>query len=198
MPDVKCTVFIATSLDGFIAREDGNIDWLTAFEDPGGEDYGFGTFMKSVDAIVMGRKTWDFVRTLTAWPYGKTPVVVLSSKKIEIPKAFAKMVSTMSGKVDTIINALAEREMRHLYVDGGITIQRFINSGAIQRLIITRIPVLIGTGIPLFGKLERGDVRLKHVATRSYPNGLVQSAYEVAAKRRSTKSTRKSRALKRN
>jgi dihydrofolate reductase len=187
MSSSRCTVFIATSLDGFIAREDGNIDWLTAYEDPAGEDYGFGAFMKSVDTLVMGRKTWDFVRTLTAWPYGKTPVVVLSSKKIDIPKPFAKMVSSMSGKVDTIINALAERDMHHLYVDGGITIQRFLNSGAIQRLIVTRIPVLIGTGIPLFGKLERGDIRLRHVDTRVFSNGLVQSEYEVAPKRRSTK-----------
>jgi len=196
MADRSCTVFIATSLDGFIAREDGGIDWLNEIPDSPGEDYGYATFMGTVDAMVLGRKTYEFARSLPDWPYGKTPVVVLSSKRVDIPKHLVKTVSHMGGKPDTIINALAERELYHLYVDGGVTIQRFLNAGCIHRLIITRIPTLIGSGIPLFGKLERGDVRLKHVATRSYPNGLVQSAYEVAAKRRPTRKTRASRALK--
>jgi dihydrofolate reductase len=196
MANVKCTVFIATSLDGYIAREDGTFDWLTSFEDPPGEDYGFAAFMKTVDALVMGRHTFETVRGLGTWPYGKTPVIVLATKKVTIPKELAKTVTTMSGKVDTIINALAAREMKHLYVDGGITIQRFVNAGAINRVIVTRVPVLIGTGIPLWGKLDRGDLRLRHVQTRSYPNGLVQSEYDVAAKRRSTKRSRASRAVK--
>jgi dihydrofolate reductase len=193
MADVKCTVFIATSLDGFIARENGAIDWLNSVDDLG-EDYGFAAFMKTVDALVMGRHTYETVRGMGTWPYGKTPVIVLATKKVTVPKELAKNVTVMSGKVDTIVNALAAREMKHLYVDGGITIQRFLNAGAIHRVIVTRIPVLIGTGIPLWGKLDRGDVRLRHVQTRSYPNGLVQSDYEVAAKRRSTKRSRASRA----
>ena len=196
MPDIKATVFIATSLDGFIAREDGGIDWLSSTGDPPGEDYGYGAFMNSVDAHVMGRKTWDFVRSLPAWPYGKKQVVVLSSKKVEIPKELAKTVTHMSGKPDVIVSTLANRELNHLYVDGGVTIQRFLNAGAINRLIIARIPVLIGSGIPLFGKLDRGDIRLRHVETRTFSNGIVQSEYELAAKRRSTKRTRASRALK--
>jgi dihydrofolate reductase len=196
MPDMKVTVFIAASLDGFIARTDGGIDWLDAAADGPDEDYGFAAFMKTVDALVMGRHTYEVVRKFGTWPYGKKPVIVLSSKKVEIPKELAKTVSTMSGKVDAIISTLATREMKHLYVDGGVTIQKFLNSGAIQRVIITRIPVLIGTGIPLFGKLENGDVSLKHIATRTYGSGLVQSEYEIRAKRRPTRKTRASRAIK--
>ena len=198
MADVKATVYIATSIDGFIARENGSIDWLDSGADGAGEDYGYAQFMSTVDALVMGRRTWETVRTLGAWPYGKTPVVVLSSKKVDIPRELAKTVSTMGGRVDAIVNALAARELHHLYVDGGNTIQRFLNAGAIQRLIITRIPVLIGSGIPLFGKLDRGDVRLRHVLTRSFPSGLVQSAYEIASapRRRTTKAQRKSRISK--
>ncbi len=196
MPDPKTTVFIATSLDGFIAREDGGIDWLNEVPDTPGEDYGYAVVMGTVDAMVLGRKTYEFARSLPVWPYGKTPVIVLSSKRVDIPKQLARTVSSMGGKPDVIVNALAQRELYHLYVDGGVTIQRFINAGAIKRLIITRIPVLIGTGIPLFGKLDRGDVRLKHVTTRTYPNGLVQSEYEVAGKRRATRRTRASRAIK--
>jgi dihydrofolate reductase len=196
MPDVRATVYIATSLDGFIAREDGAIDWLDHGLDGADEDYGFAEFMKTVDAMVMGRKTFEVVKAFPTWPYGKKPVFVLSSKRVDIPKELAKTVSHMGGKVDAIVNALAAREMHHLYVDGGVTIQRFINAGAIQRIIITRIPVLIGSGIPLFGKLER-DVRLKHVGTRSWDSGLVQSEYTVAAKRRSTTVKRRaSRAVK--
>jgi dihydrofolate reductase len=191
MPDSNCTVFIATSLDGFIAREDGGIDWLNDIPDSPGEDYGYAAFMGTVDAMVMGRKTYEFARSLPDWPYGKTPVIVLSSKHIEIPKQLAKTVSHMGGKPEAIVNALVERDLRNLYVDGGVTIQRFLNAGAIQRLIITRVPVLIGTGIPLFGKLDRGDIRLQHMATRTYPNGLVQSEYQVAAKRRRSTKRRK-------
>lgn len=196
MPDSTATVFIATSLDGFIAREDGGIDWLNETPDPPDEDYGYAAHMASVDALVMGRKTWDFVRGLPAWPYGKKPVIVLSSKKVDIPRELAKLVTHMSGKPEAIINTLATRELHHLYVDGGVTIQRFLNAGAIHRLIITRIPVLIGSGIPLFGALNGGDIRLRHVATRTYSNGLVQSEYTIAAKRRPTRRTRASRAVK--
>lgn len=205
MPDLKATVFIATSLDGFIARPDGAIDWLPTGADTKFEDYGYADLMKSVDALVMGRKTYETVRGFGGeWPYGKKPVVVLSSKKIEIPKELSKMVTVMSGNIGAIRDYLATLDVKHIYVDGGVTIQRFLNAGAIDRLIITRIPVLIGEGIPLFGKLENGDVSLAHIGTKTYPSGLVQSEYAVATwkkpvaapKRRSTKKQRLSRPTK--
>jgi dihydrofolate reductase len=192
---VKATVFIATSFDGFIAREDGSIDWLPTGADTKFEDYGYAEFMKSIDALVMGRYTYEVVRGFGgAWPYGTKPVIVLTSKKLQIPKELSKTVTTMSGNVSTIVKHLESREMRHLYVDGGVTIQRFLNAGAIDRLIVTRIPILIGKGIPLFGPVEQ-DIKLSHVATRTYPSGLVQSEYivvpaAIVAKRRSTKKTR--------
>jgi len=175
---VQATVFIATSLDGFIARENGDIDWLPAMEGPGGEDYGYHGFMETVDVLVMGRHSYEKVRTLGPWFYGKKPVVVLTSGPLDIPPDLADTVESMGGDPREIIARLHERGARHLYVDGGLTIQRFLAANAIQRIIITRIPVLIGSGIPLFGKLPR-DVRLQHLQTRAWPNGLVQSQYTV-------------------
>jgi dihydrofolate reductase len=207
MADLKATVFIATSLDGFIARPDGAIDWLPTGADTKFEDYGYADLMKSVDALVMGRKTFETVRGFGGdWPYGTKPVIVLSSRKVEIPKALSKSVTYMSGNINVIREHLAARDIRHIYVDGGVTIQRFLNAGAIDRLIITRIPILIGEGIPLFGKLERGDIHLAHIGTKTYPSGLVQSEYAVAtwkkpspptpAKSRTTKKQRMSKARK--
>jgi dihydrofolate reductase len=177
---MNATVYIATSLDGFIAREDGAIDWLPGIESADeGEDYGYHAFFDSVDALVMGRNSYEVARTFGDWPYGTKPVVVLTSRSIEIPESMAATVEAMSGSPAEVVQRLAERGAKHLYVDGGKTIQAFLAEGLIQRLIITRVPVLIGSGIPLFGPVP-ADIHLRHVETRSYPNGLVMSEYEVA------------------
>lgn len=203
---MQCTVFIGTSLDGFIARTDGAIDWLTdpgpdappagapgaaADEEPGGEghagagpggeepgDFGYHAFFDTVDALVMGRNTYETVRAFGEWPYGDKPVIVLTSREIEIPAGLAATVEAMNAPPREVVRRLGERGMRHLYIDGGRTIQRFLAEGLIQRLIITRLPILIGSGIPLFGPLDR-DVRLRHLGTTAYRNGFVQSRYEV-------------------
>ena len=167
------SVFIGTSLDGFIARADGDLDWLP---EGGGEPHGYNEFMASVDALVIGRKTFEKVLTFGAWPYGDKRVVVLSSRPVDLSAAHGGVVEQMAGPPADIVSRLAARGARHLYVDGGITIQRFLRAGLVDRLIITRVPVLIGEGIPLFGSLAR-DIRLHHVATRHYPSGLVQSEY---------------------
>jgi dihydrofolate reductase len=172
---VEASVFIATSLDGFIARADGAIDWLPP---GGGEPHGYDEFMATVDALVIGRKTFETVLTFDTWPYGEKPVFALSSRPLA-PAPLGAVVERMSGDPAEIVSQLAARGIRHVYVDGGITIQRFLEAGLIQRLIITRIPVLIGDGIPLFGVTQR-DIALKHVATRQYASGLVQSEYTVA------------------
>ena len=174
---MKASVFIATSLDGFIARRDGAIDWLPA---DGGEPHGYTEFMATVDAIVIGRNTFETVLSFDAWPYGRTPVVVLTTRPSEVIAPEGAVCDVMAGAPREIVARLAERGMKHLYIDGGVTVQRFLEAGLIQRLIITRVPVLLGSGIPLFGPLSR-DIRLEHVATRSYPSGLVQSEYRVAA-----------------
>ena len=167
-------VFIATSLDGFIARANGDIDWLPP---GGGEEHGYDAFMATVDALVIGRKTYETVLTFDTWPYGKKPVYVLSTRELA-PALPGAMVERLSGAPTKIVAQLAARGVGHVYVDGGITIQGFLQAGLIQRLIITRIPVLLGAGIPLFGALDR-DIALRHVGTRQYASGLVQSEYAV-------------------
>jgi dihydrofolate reductase len=134
--------------------------------------------MASVDALVIGRKTYETVLAFETWPYGPKPVFVLSSRP-PAPAPASAVVEHMSGDPADIVRQLAARGIKHIYVDGGITVQRFLNAGLIQRLIVTRVPVLIGTGIPLFGATSR-DIRLRHLATRQYASGLVQSEYEVA------------------
>ena len=174
---MKASVFIATSLDGFIARQDGALDWLPA---DGGEPHGYDEFIASVDALVIGRKTFETVLTFDTWPYGSKPVVVLSTKPGELRAPDGAVCEAMTGTPHEIVDRLSARGMEHLYVDGGVTIQGFLEAGLIQRVIITRIPVLLGNGIPLFGPLSH-DVRLSHVATRSFASGMVQSEYVIAA-----------------
>jgi dihydrofolate reductase len=170
------SVFVGASLDGFIARPNGDLDWLPA---GGGEPHGYNEFVASVDAIVLGRKSFEKVLTFEAWPYGDKRVVVLSSRPLDLSAASGGLVEQMAGPPAEIVSQLAASGAHHLYLDGGITIQRFLRAGLIQRLIITRVPVLIGEGVPLFGALPQ-DLRLRHVATRHYPSGLVQSEYHVA------------------
>jgi dihydrofolate reductase len=172
---VKASVFVGTSVDGFIARVNGELDFLP----PEPEPHGYDEFMASVDALVIGRNTFETVLGFGGWAYGAKPVFVLSTRPLPaVPEG--AVVERMSGEPAGILAELATRGIGHVYVDGGITVQRFLQAGLIQRLIITRVPVLIGTGIPLFGALPR-DVVLEHVATRQYPSGLVQSEYAVKA-----------------
>jgi dihydrofolate reductase len=168
------TVFIGTSVDGFIARANGDLDWLP----DDGEDHGYSDFMATVDAIVFGRKTFETVLGFGAWPYGDKRVVVLSHRPIDLSVVVGGVVEQMSGSPAEIVAQLAATGAHHLYVDGGITIQEFLRAGQVQRLIITRVPVLIGDGIPLFGSLPH-DIRLRHVMTRPYQNGLVQTEYAI-------------------
>jgi dihydrofolate reductase len=173
---VTASVFIGTSVDGFIARPNDELDFLP---EGGGEPHGYNEFMANVDAIVIGRKTFEKVLTFAgAWPYGEKRVVVLSSRPVDLSVVRGGVVEQMAGPPAEIVSQLADRGVHNLYIDGGITIQRFLRAGLIQRLIITRVPVLIGDGVPLFGTLPH-DIRLRHIATRHYPSGLVQSEYHV-------------------
>lgn len=174
---MNTTVFIATSLDGFIAREDGGIDWLPMGAD-GNEDYGYTALMKSVDALVMGRNTFELVLSFGKWPYGGTNIVVLTTRPLHPPPWVPSSVKVMSGDPREVVRVLEDHGARHIYVDGGNTVQRFLASGLVTQLVITRIPILLGRGIPLFGALTH-DVRLQHVRTTSWPSGLVQSEYLI-------------------
>ncbi|HVH09722.1 MAG TPA: dihydrofolate reductase family protein [Gemmatimonadales bacterium] len=171
---MKASVFVGTSVDGFLARVNGELDWLPH----DAEEHGYVAFMATVDALVIGRKTYETVLGFGGWAYGKKPVFVLSTRPLRPPPQGAT-VEQMTGPPAEIVSRLEARGIQHIYVDGGITIQGFLKAGLIQRLIITRVPVLIGAGIPLFGLAGR-DIPLRHVATRTYQSGLVQSEYDVA------------------
>lgn len=170
------SVFIGVSVDGFIARLNGDPDFLPA---DGGEPHGYTEFMAGIDALVIGRKTFETVLAFPTWPYGDKRVVVLSSRPIDFSAVRGGIVEQMAGPPAEIVAKLAALGIQHVYVDGGVTIQKFLRAGLVQRLIITRVPVLIGEGIPLFGALP-ADVRLRHVATQHYPSGLVKTEYLVA------------------
>lgn len=170
-----CSIFIGVSVDGFIARLNGEFDFLPT---DGGEPHGYPEFFASVDALVIGRKTFETVLSFPAWPYGTKPVIVLSSRPLDFSRVSDATIEQMSGEPAELVAKLSARGLSHLYIDGGITIQEFLRAGQIQRLVITRVPVLIGQGIPLFGALPH-DVKLKHIETRAYASGLVKTEYEV-------------------
>lgn len=177
---IKSSVFIATSLDGFIARPDGELDWLDAANAtvPEGEDCGYRTFMESIDVLIMGRKTYEKVLSFGDWPYDNKPVIVLSRNKIEIPDRLVQTVYHSSESPKALRDRLSKEGVRRLYIDGGITIQRFLAERLIDDLTITIIPVILGSGIPLFQKIDC-DIPLKHIATKTYDFGFVQLTYEV-------------------
>ena len=182
---MQLSVFCGVSVDGFLARPNHALDFLDA---GGNEPHGYEEFFGSVDVLVIGRKTFEVVLTFGKWPYGKKPVVVLSKRPLDFSGIKNGVVEQMTGEPAEIATQLNARGFKHAYIDGGITIQRFLSAGIIDRLVVTRVPVLIGEGIPLFGPVPR-DIPLNHVTTRTYRGGLVQSEYQLGAATR--KSSRK-------
>jgi len=172
---VKTSVFIASSLDGFIAREDGNLDWLMS-RTPVDSDTGYDAFMAGIDVIVMGRYTFETVLGFDDWPYEGKRVVVLSRMLDEVPVTLAGKVTLHPGPVRALYDALAASGCQGLYVDGGQTVQSFLREDLVDELTITTIPVLLGRGIPLFGHTGH-DIPLRHTGTRQLPGGLVQDSY---------------------
>ena len=175
------SVFIAASLDGFIARKNGSLDWLDKANAvaPKGEDCGYKVFMNSIDAIVMGKNTFETVLSFNCpWPYSEKHVVVLSSKEIAIPDDLKNLVSQASGSPEEIVTKLAAKGLKRLYIDGGITIQKFLAAGLIDRLTVTLVPVLIGEGISLFGSLPQ-DVSLTLTNSQAFDFGFVQLTYKI-------------------
>lgn len=175
------SVYIATSLDGFIARKNGNIEWLNEANKvvPEGEDCGFVSFMTSVDLIVMGRKTFETVLSFDCeWPYGETPVIVLSRSEVDIPERLSNGVSYSNESPSELTKRLEEEGAKRLYIDGGTTIHSFLKENLIKDITITVIPTVLGDGIPLFGELEN-DIQLIHIETKIFDFGFVQSTYEI-------------------
>jgi dihydrofolate reductase len=172
---VKVSVYIATSLDGFIARKNGDIGWLTGSES--GIDYGYAEFISTIDHIVMGRNTYEKVLTFGAWPYQRN-VIVLTSQNLIFPEELAGKIESLHAAPTAVLEELDRQGARHLYLDGGATIQRFLREGLVDEMTITTVPVLIGEGLPLFGPL-RQDVKLELLTSAAFPNGFVQNKYEV-------------------
>ena len=178
------SVFLGMSVDGFIARLDGDLSWLTGGDEAGGPpddgeggDFGFADFLSTVDALVMGRSTYEFIAPFDDWPYQGKPVHVLSTT-LE-PGADSRI--TVLGGFDEAVRALTTAGYRRVYIDGGRTVHTFLRAGLIADLTLSRVPVLIGTGLTPFGELA-ADIPLEHVRTQTYRGGMVQSTYRVVSR----------------
>lgn len=171
-------VFIATSLDGFIARKDGTLDWLILPEHQG-EDHGYDDFMRDIDAIVMGRGSYEAALGFDTWLYDK-PVLVLLRQLAgtEPPEALRGKVSFADLGPRDAMDHLGRAGAARVYVDGGQIVQAFLREGLIADMVVSRIPVLIGEGRSLFGPTG-SDLHFQHDRTISFPSGLVQSHYRL-------------------
>jgi dihydrofolate reductase len=181
---MKVSIFIAVSLDGYIARQDGSLDWLDTANTrvPAGEDCGYGKFIASVDVLIMGRKSFEKVLSFGGWHYGELPVVVWSRQGVEIPSHLQKTVSCSSESPQALLQRLAQAGHRHAYVDGGVTIQSFLHAGLVNELTITTIPVLLGEGIPLFAPTLQGQAPsqwLRLLQCQRFPFDFVQTHWAV-------------------
>lgn len=169
-------VFIATSLDGFIADKDGKIDWLHAIPNPNKIDMGYSDFMSKIDALVMGRTTFETVCGFEIdWPYHK-PVFVLSHSLKEVPKELEGRVFLMKGALEQVLKYIYALGHENLYIDGGSTIQGFLKEDLIDDLVITTIPVLLGGGTRLFGELP-DQLKFKCIRSVRYLDCIVQSHF---------------------
>lgn len=174
----KISTFIATSIDGYIAKKNGDIDWLTKFNPPTGEDEdkdcGFSKFFSSVDVLVMGRNTYEVVSGFDTWPYQGKRVVVLSSTLTSV----CEQAELFNGDIAHLIENLHADGIKHIYIDGGATVSQFLDMGLVDQMIISLIPVVLGSGIPLFSKIHN-DKWCRLISSIPFSNGLVQLQYEV-------------------
>lgn len=184
---MKCSVFIATSTDGYIATPDDGVEWLDTCGDPDADlgpeaDMGFNAFIASVDCLVMGRRTMEklasFQLSQDQWPYGALPVFVLSRTLSEPAGGLPGDVRMFGGDIPTLMAQLAAEGFSHAYIDGGATITAFLELKLINELIITQAPILLGSGKPLFGELN-APIELTGADAITYPNGFVQFRYQV-------------------
>jgi len=177
---MKGSVYIAVTVDGFIATPDGDVSFLEEFPSPEGDDMGFSDFLESIDVLIMGRKTFEKVMSFgpDMWAYGKTRVIVWSRSKSEIPYHLQETVTCSSLSPTDLFTKLEDDGHKHAYVDGGLTIQKFLEANLIRELKLTRVPLLLGGGIPLFGKLPK-PTTLQFVESKSYVNGMVTTTYRV-------------------
>jgi|GEM_PF-180562 len=170
----KVSIYIASSIDGYIARNDGNLDWLQ-YGHTGDEDYGYKKFISSIEAVVMGRNTYEVVSGFDEWAYKDKRVIVLSNTLTEIRNE----AELFCGQATDLLVKLHSEGIKHIWVDGGITASRFLEAGLVDDITISIIAMLLGTGIPLFSTMDR-EHKCRLISTQSYPSGLVQLKYEIA------------------
>lgn len=172
----KNSVYIATSLDGYIADREGGLGWLEMVSDKEGDDMGYGAFMERIDALVMGRKTFETVRSFDGpWPYDK-PVYVLSRSLDRLPRVDGAELRLLNGGLDHILETIHRAGHERLYIDGGATVQHFLREDRIDELIVTRFPIILGGGTALFDNTKR-PLTFEHLDTKVYLGQLVQSHY---------------------
>lgn len=169
----KVSIYIASSIDGYIARADGNLDWLH-YGHTGDEDYGFKKFTSSIDAVVMGRNTYEVVAGFDEWAYKDKRVIVLSNTLTEVRKE----AELFSGQLTKLLTKLLAENIKHIWIDGGVTVSRFLEAGLVDDITISIIAMVLGSGIPLFSSMNQ-EHKCHLVSTQSYPSGLVQLKYEV-------------------
>lgn len=171
---MKTTIYVGVSLDGYIARKNGEIDWLAPFQsDEVATSY--RDFCETIDVFVIGRGTFETALSFPAWPYDKQ-VIVLSSTLRSLPDDLHSRVELASAPPRSLLSGLSRRGFTSAYVDGGKVIQSFLREDCIDEMILTRVPLLLGGGIPLFGELSQA-LRFTHAESVSYKNGLVKSRY---------------------
>lgn len=170
--------FIATSADGYIARDDGSIDWLLTQQArvPEGEDCGYAAFIAGVGALVMGRASYEQVLGFAEWPYGSLPVVVLSRRGVAVPAALQGRVQISHEAPLALLQRLHAQGVPAVYVDGGLTLQSFLREGLLDELTVTTVPVLLSRGRPLFGPLPQ-NLGLVLRRVQHWPFGFVQCTW---------------------
>lgn len=184
---MKCSVFIGCSFDGFIAREDGAIDWMDTagkpdVEIPDNPDLGFSEFISNIDCLVMGsntlKKLSSFNLSADQWPYGDTRIIALSKSLQEVPENLCGNAEIFSGDIPELIQSLENEGYKHAYVDGGRVIQSFLKLKLMNEMTITLLPILIGKGISLFADLPE-DIHLELMHAQTFPNDFIQTTFRV-------------------
>lgn len=171
-------VYIAASLDGFIADKDGGLEWLQNTPNPDGIDFGYKDFIDRIDAIIMGRRTFEVVLGFgIEWPY-KKPVFVLTNTLKVVSDILKEHVEIITGNLQDIVNNLNKRGLKNIYIDGGSTIQSFLKENLIQEIIITTIPIILGGGVPLFSELQN-SVSLELIKSEVFKDSIVQNHYRI-------------------
>ena len=186
---LKCSVYIATSVDGYIATQDGGVEWLENAGNPeSGDrepvgDCGFAAYMASVDCMIMGRKCMEMIAsfdlTPEQWPYGNIPIFVISNTVKSPPESLGNRVKMYSGDLAVLTEQLASDGYNHAYIDGGATITSFIDLGLLDEICVTQIPILLGGGLPLFGKIDR-HIKLENAEVAAFSNDFIQWKYRIS------------------